>query len=99
MQLRMHCSKLNAHLFSLHIVVSPCCSCGHDKEDSVHYLLHCPLFYADCAKMLTSLSSVLPYNIAINVDLLLHGSDTLSKENNVAVFKLVHRFIEETGRL
>ena len=42
-QHRMKCS--NFHLFSLHVVDSPACLCGHDCEDSNHYLLQCPLFY------------------------------------------------------
>ena len=33
-QLRMQCSKLNAHLFNLHVVDSPSCLCGHNFEDS-----------------------------------------------------------------
>ena len=41
----MKCSKLNFHLFSLHVVDSPACPRGHDCEDSNHYLLQCPLFY------------------------------------------------------
>ena len=33
-QLRMKCSKLNFHLFSLHVADSPACPCGNDCEDS-----------------------------------------------------------------
>ena len=33
-QLRMKCSKLNFHLYSLYVVDSPACPCGHDHEDS-----------------------------------------------------------------
>ena len=35
-QLRMKSSKLN---FDLHIVDSPACVCGHNREDSNHYLI------------------------------------------------------------
>ena len=44
-QLRMKCGKLNFHLFSLHVVDSPACLCGHNREDSNHYLLRCPLYH------------------------------------------------------
>ena len=36
-QLRMKCSKLNFHLYSLHVLDSPACPCGHNHEDSNHY--------------------------------------------------------------
>ena len=52
-QLRMHCSKLNTHLFKLHVVPSPACSCGCDNEDSNHYLLHCPVFHVPRVKLLS----------------------------------------------
>ena len=42
-QLRMKCSKLNFHLYSLHVLDSPACPCGHSCEDSNRYLLLCPL--------------------------------------------------------
>ena len=47
-QLRMKCSRLNAHLYNLHVVDSPGCSCGHDIEDNNHYLLICPLYHTLC---------------------------------------------------
>ena len=98
-QLRMHCSKLNAHLFSLHVVDSPACSCGYNIEDSNHYLLKCPLFHTPRVKMLASVASELPMNITIDANLLLHGSKTIKQANLRNMFKAVHCFIEETKRL
>ena len=95
----MNCSKLNAHLYSLHVVASPGCSCGYDMEDNSHYLLKCPLFYVPRTKMLTSIARVIPVNILIDVNMLLSGCDTLSNANNTAIFHAVHCFIEETARL
>ena len=43
-QLRMNCSKLNGHLFLLHVSDSAQCVCGHEIEDTSHFLLHCPLY-------------------------------------------------------
>ena len=34
-QLRMNCSNLNAHLYSLHVIDSPACGCSHRVEDTV----------------------------------------------------------------
>ena len=46
-QLRIKCSKLklNYHLCSLHMLDYPVWPCGHDREDSNHNLLHCPLYF------------------------------------------------------
>ena len=78
-QLRMHCSKLNAHLHNLHVVASPGCSCGYHEEDNSHYLFQCPLFQIPRDKMLASVASILPTDVASDVNLLLYGSDTLSQ--------------------
>jgi hypothetical protein len=42
-RLRMHCSSLNQHLYSINIVDSPLCQCGA-IETTEHYLLYCPLY-------------------------------------------------------
>ena len=41
-QLRMKCSRLNAHLKELHVVDSEACTCGHNVEDTNHFLFNCP---------------------------------------------------------
>jgi hypothetical protein len=96
-QLRMQCSKLNAHLFSLHVVDSPQCTCGYNMEDNKHYLLNCPLYTLPRVKMLQSIQ-----NIGINVlhvDTLLYGINEIDYSSNKDIFKAVHIFIEETERL
>ena len=41
-QMRMLCSKLNSHIFSLHVIDSIGCQCGFNKQDNNHFLLYCP---------------------------------------------------------
>ena len=44
-RLRMKCSLLNDDLFSqIHVIESPQCPCGHQRETARHFLLECPLF-------------------------------------------------------
>ena len=79
-QLRMKCSrpKLNFHLYSLHVLDSPACPCGHDREDSNHYLLHCPLYFQARITMLNKIRHLTRTHISC--DLLLdmgHQSLTL----------------------
>ena len=85
-QLRMKCSKLNAHLFTLHVIDSRDCSCGNNYEDSNHYLLHCPLFNTERQIMLHSLSCVVGIH---NIDFktLLFGSNAIKPDVNQLIFK------------
>ena len=97
-QLRMKCSKLNSHLFMLHVTDSPECLCGNNDEDANHYLLYCPLYHIQRQKMLYSLNNDLNINY-VDYKLLLYGSDTLDLKTNKSIFKAVHTFISESGRL
>ena len=94
-QLRMKCSKLNYHLFLLHVTDSPACPCGFDTEDANHYLLHCPLYLVERQAMWQSVSNV----INIDVNILLFGSKDLDFKTNQLIFAAVHMFIKDTKRL
>ena len=96
-QLRMNCSKLNAHLYDLHVADSPECACGFDTEDTNHYLLHCPLYMHERNIVFRELNSIGVYNI--DVDILTKGSKEIDDKRNMEVFSLVHQYIEETDRL
>ena len=98
-QLRMNCSKLNAHLFSLHVIPSPECVCGHDREDSEHFLLHCPLYHVQRQTMLQCLVNENIDVEDIDCDLLLYGDSEYSFPQNWMVLKAVHQFISQSGRL
>ena len=45
-KLRMQCSDLNGHLYTMKIIDSPACStsCGFVNENEFHFLLVCPLY-------------------------------------------------------
>ena len=96
-QLRMKCSKLNFHLYSLHVLDSPGCPCGHDREDSNHYLLHCPLYFQARITMLSKIRQLTRTHISC--DLLLYGAPDLDLVTNYKVFDAVHEFISSTDRL
>ena len=96
-QLRMNCSKLNAHLFSLHVVDSPKCVCGCAVEDTSHFLMKCPLYHIDRQILFQTL-----YNHGIHdfdVSLLLYGSNDNSFLLNSHIVNAVHTFIDKSGRL
>ena len=97
-QLRLKCSKLNAHLFSLHVVESPSCLCGNNNEDSEHYLLHCPLYQIFRHSMLDTISTVINID-EINLKTLLYGNEMYDYDVNCKIFEAVHKFILDSGRL
>ena len=97
-QLRMKCSKLNFHLYSLHVLDSPACPCGHNHEDSNHYLLHCSLYFQARITMLNKIRHLIS-RTHISCDLLLYGAPELDLVTNYKVFDAVHEFISSTDRL
>ena len=96
-QLRMHCSKLNAHLKELHVVDSPACACGNNVEDTNHYLLNCPLFINERRKFLTKLHNIGVNDIDSNA--VIHGNVFNEFERNKIMFDALFDYIKETDRL
>ena len=99
-QLRMTCSKLNAHLFSLHVSDTTQCSCGYHVEDTEHFLLHCPLYQASKKRMMQTIVRLNIYLIILMLMfVLLYGSKQNSLLTNKGIFSAVHAFILEYDRL
>jgi hypothetical protein len=96
-QLRMECSKLNSHLFKLHVSNSRACSCGFNNEDANHYLLVCPMYANERNVMLRGINNLGILNC--NVEMLIKGSEMLDFDTNVSLFDIVFTYIESTGRL
>ena len=97
-QLRLGCSKLNSHLFALHVIDSPACICGFNNEDSEHFLLYCPL-YADIRQPFLHLLATLIDNRHLNTETLLYGNDDYDLKTNVKIFEAVQTFLFESNRL
>ena len=93
----MKCSKLNSHLFALHVIDSPACNCGYDNEDSEHFLLHCALYDNIRPSLIHSLHNLID-NQYINVDTLLYGSDNCDIVTNHSIFQAVHSFLSDSSR-
>ena len=94
-QMRMHCSKLNSHLFSLHVIDSPGCQCGFNEEDNNHFLLDCPLYEDLRREMITA---ILIVTEEIDSQTLLYGNQNLSFDDNIEIFSAVHVLIDASGR-
>ncbi|KAK9717079.1 hypothetical protein QE152_g24386 [Popillia japonica] len=79
------------HLYRLHLIESPACSCGNVKEDINHLFLECDNFTADRKEMLRELSKMkveFPTNM---VQILRH--------NNINVYRVLMKYIKSTNIL
>ena len=57
-QLRMHCSEMNHHLFTHHVLDSPRWLCGYKCDNSEHFLLYCALYYEERRVMLSEIQNI-----------------------------------------
>ena len=97
-QLRLGCSKLNSHLFSLHVIDSPACICGSNNEDSEHFLLYCPLYDNIRRLLIHDLATIID-NQHLSTETLLYGNDSYDLQTNIKIFEVVQTFLLDSNRL
>ena len=104
-RLRLGLSHLKHHLFRYNIIQSAHCenvTCDNLPETSSHFLLYCPRYEPQRRSMLKEISKIIfPGTSYITVialmsdhlcNILLHGSEDLSLEENKKVFDYVFKF-------
>ena len=96
-QLRMSCSWLNGHLYNLHVIESPTCNCGHNNEDTNHYLLDCPLYIYERNILFGKIRN--DGITVITEQILLYGAEESSFDTNASLFGIVFEFLEKTDIL
>ncbi len=95
-KLRMLCSPINDHLYShIHVIESPTCICGHNRENNKHFLLECPLFINERNEMFNNLMQL---GFQPTVNNLLFGNAQYSVNCNIQAFVIIQKYIAETGR-
>ena len=77
-ELRMHCSNLNGHLYSMKIIDSPACSCGFVSENEFHFLLVCPLYNRPRVTLPNAMRHIAPFTLRT----FLYGDDNLDLTEN-----------------
>ena len=102
-RIRLHASSLNSHKFYICRTTSPCCECGHKREDTSHYLLYCPLYVAARDDLFRTLTKLLNRNFATmtapaKADILLHGPQNVNENTARNVAFAVQNFIFRTCR-
>ena len=110
-RIRLGLSHLRKQLFTYHLIESPFCEkieCNNIPETPKHFFLECPKYFNQRRKMLQSITDLMcpgvHYNTVMGLlgdyfcKILLEGSTDLSLEDNMLLFDIVFRFIDESGR-
>ena len=96
-QLRLQCSNLKAHLYSLHVIDDPTCCCTIANEDNFHFFFQCPMYLVQRQNLVDSIRQITRLN-RLTVNVLLYGDDTFDDNVNQDIFAAVHMYIKDSGR-
>ena len=90
-------SHLPEHLYTHNLIDNPICTaCGIESESTAHYLLRCPKYGAERARVLSDFLNVLDAGCIRDlkdndiVDFFLYGCEDFPYESNLQLFK-VHK--------
>ena len=103
--LRVGRSFLNAHGFSIGLSPSPNCDCGASSENSIHFLLDCPIYNSERQTMLglveQQISSFPNKNRVTKENILLFGFESENPDYfniNINITIAVQNFLMKTKR-
>ena len=96
-QLRCNASFLNYDLCKVKILSNASCNCGAPSENSHHFFFDCDK-YTDNREIIFNSLNWLPSNINIDVNLLTKGSDLLTYEENITIFRHAFKYIKDSKR-
>ena len=96
-QLRCNASFLNYDLCKVKNLSNASCNCGAPCENSHHFFFDCDK-YTDNREIIFNSLNWLPSNINIDVNLLTKGSDLLTYEENITIFKHAFKYIKDSKR-
>ena len=109
-RLRLGLSGLNSHRAHFNFIENGTCpKCGHETEDVHHFFFVCNRYAALREELLESVLHIVGpehyvfnfhgrNNIVRSSKFMLNGDLSSSFENNVAIFKAIHKFILSTKR-
>ena len=96
-QLRCNASFLNYDLCKVKILSNASCNCGAPCENSHHFFFDCDK-YTDNREIIFNSLNWLPSNINIDVNLLTKGSDLLTYEEYITIFRHAFKYIKDSKR-
>ena len=81
---------MNSYLFRINITNDPKCQCGAPFEDSIHYLMECPLYQNERDCLFRNLKETHK-----NIETLLFGNDEINIRENSMIFNKVRAYINK----
>ena len=93
-RIRMACSKLNQHIFHIHLIENPSCACGHPVEDLTHFFLNCTRYVTIRIELTNNIALISRVTMAV----LLYGNTELGIDKNNCIFDEVHKCIRLSSR-
>ena len=78
------CNLWNSDLFRINIINYSKCQCGAPFEDSIHYLMECPLYQNERECLFRNLGETQQ-----NIETLRFGSDEININENSMIFNKV----------
>ena len=92
-RMRLGCSPLRHDLYSMKILPSEDCECGHNCEDVFHYFFVCPQ-YTHCRHILGNIHP----SVEHSVENFLFGKNSVSLAINKSLFNTITSFIKLSNR-
>ena len=103
-QLRVGLSPLKAHkkAHNFQDTFEDTCLCGNSSEDTLHFLLTCPLFVSQRSILFSNINAIWNGFSSLSLDhrlhCLLYGSHGLSDTQNLKILKEAINYMNKTGR-
>jgi hypothetical protein len=94
-QIRCNASFLKYGECKVKMLSNASCNCGAPCEISHHFFFDCDK-YTDNREILFNSFNWLPSNINIDVNLLTKGSDLLTYQENITIFKHAFKYIKDS---
>jgi len=101
-KLRLNISDLKSHQFRIQKADSTACTCGHNQENTAHFVLSCPLYTHLRNYLYRSISLILNIDLvtfpsSVKLDILLHGKE-LNTDDGGKVASSFQNFLIKTKR-
>ena len=101
-QLRLGMSRLNAHQYAIQKITDPACACGHNQENTNHFILDCPLFTPARTHLFreTSLHLKVDFQTLTNtmkINILLFGLNTREASASLVSHEF-QKYLQHTNR-
>ena len=79
-KIRLGISELNSHQFAIQKADSTHCNCGHNQENTSHFIMHCPTHAHLRNRLYDNISRILQINFTLlppskKIDILLYGKE------------------------